>query len=235
MNDHPDPEELASYHAGALAPAEEKRIQDHLLLCQDCSETLFDIARFADPQDDGAGLPAGLADAVWEGVASQIRPTVVPFPQRAASSGWAPRRPRALTALAAALLAATIGLSVWVASLRRTVDELSRPQVNAPVIDLYSGAVRGEGAAAVRAIPRDARVFTLILTPASAHREKEYRVEVVRADGSRAWSEAGLTPNTYGSLSLTLTRRTLGAGDFRIRLYGGESLIAEYALRVEGP
>jgi hypothetical protein len=231
MNDHPDTEELASYHAGALAPAEEKRIQDHLLLCQECSATLLDIARFADPEDDGAGLPEGLADAVWEGVASQIRPTVLPFPQRAAAQHW----PRGLTALAAALLVTTIGLSVWVASLRRTVDELSRPQVNAPVIDLYSGTVRSDGAAAVRVIPRDARVFTLILNPVSARREKEYRVEVVRADGGRAWSAAGLTPNAYGSLSVTLTRRALGAGDFRIRLYGEESLIAEYALRVEGP
>jgi len=151
---------------------------------------------------------------------------------RVATNAW---RKRLRQALAAALLAATIGLSVWVASLRRTVDELSRPQVNAPVIDLYSGTVRSEGAAMVRVIPREARVFTLILNPVSARKEKEYRIEVVRADGSRAWSAAGLKPNAYGSLSLTLTRRALGAGDFRIRLYGEESLIAEYALRVEGP
>jgi hypothetical protein len=164
-------------------------------------------------------------------VASQIRPTEIPFPQRTAAPRWT----RALTALAAALLVATIGLSVWVASLRRTVDELSRPQVNAPVIDLYSGTVRSEGVTAVRVIPRGARVFTLILNPVAARRVKEYRIEVVRADGSRAWSAAGLAPNAYGSLSLTLTRRALGAGDFRIRLYGEESLIAEYALRVEGP
>src|SRR4051794_28210040 len=73
---HPDPDELAAYHAGALAPADEMRVQDHLVDCPECAPALLDIARFAAPEDfdsNDAAVPDGLEEAVWAGVRDRIR------------------------------------------------------------------------------------------------------------------------------------------------------------------
>jgi hypothetical protein len=240
LGPHPDADELAAYHTGTLAPADEKRVQDHLVVCQPCAAALLDIARFIDAEEEGEEVPADLADSVWEGVAAQIRRDD-PRPSAAVLSFPTPKpelpsRSRALQALAAALLVACLGLSVWVASLRRTVSDLSRPQANAPVIDLYSGIARGEGTPRpVEPVPQDARLYTVILHPASPQRGKEYRVEIVRADGAVVWSETGLLLNAYGSLGLIVPRSALGSGDFRIRLFAKEASVEEYELRVAGP
>jgi len=250
---HPDPDELAAYHAGALSAADEKRIQDHLVVCASCATALLDLASFADPaeDDEGGEIPAGLAEAVWEGVASRIRAeegrlpnrpaAVIPFPRRSAASA-VPRR-HGLLAVAAALLLATVGLAVWAVSLQRTVgqlhrtvSELSRPQGNARVIDLDSGTLRSEGGSRpMRSVPAGTP-FSIVLHPPSPARDKEYRVEIVRADGTRVASEPGLKPDALGLLVLAVPRNALGAGTVRFRLYEGEkeTPIEEYALRVEG-
>lgn len=235
---HLEADEIAAYHAGELPPGDEARVQDHLAACRECAELLLDLDALGDPRFGAEeDLPEGAEEKVWEGIRTEIG-TVRPFPAGRPRLSAPPRR---LQALAASLLVAVAGLSLWVASLRRTVDELSRPQLDAPVLDLYSTRSRGEAdAPPVLTVPADARWFTVILNPSSQHRYDEYRVEIARADGETVWSGGGLHPNVHGSLSLTLSRRLLGAGDFRIRLTGrgpseggqGE-LVEEYALRVE--
>jgi len=234
---HPDPEELAAYHAGELPPAEEERLRDHLVACRECAGLLLDLDGLADP-GFGAGTGSDDQEVVWQRLREEIqgKAPVVPLrrPARAA--------PRWKPALAAALLAATLGLSLWVASLRRTVEDLSRPQLNAPVLDLYSGTARGAGSPPpVFTVPREARFFTVILNPAGQRRYEGYRVEILRPDGGRVWSGEGLERNAFGSFSLTLPRGAIGPGEYRIRLLGrtgrdvesSEETIEEYALRVE--
>ena len=136
--EHPDAETLAAYHTRDLPEEDERRVQDHLLICRECAALLLDLEGLGDP-DFGreVEIPAGTEEATWERRPRQeIRDnprqaTVVPFPprRRTAPPPW-------MSALAAALLVAVIGLSAWVASLRRTIDELSRPEVNASVLDL---------------------------------------------------------------------------------------------------
>lgn len=228
---HPDPDVLAAYHAGELPADEEARVQDHLVACRECAELLLDLDALHDP---GFGADEEVSvDAVWQGVREEIRKApapVVPFRR--------PSPPRGLQALAAVLAAAVAGLSLWVVSLRGQLDGLSRPELNAPVLDLASGTARSEGSPPpVATVPSGARLFTVILSPAGQRISPEYRVEIVDAAGQVVWGDRGLTPNAYGSFSLTLPRRTLGAGDFRVRLFGrsgnGEERIEEYALRVE--
>jgi hypothetical protein len=266
LGPHPEADELAAYHAGALEPADENRVRDHLVLCAQCGQALLDLAAFADPAaDDGEGLPSGLGETVWSGVlagihAAEDRPPapVVPMPQRPlrpreSTIGSAPRvrrgageesphrssrRLRIFQALAAALLCATVGLSLWVASLRRTVDELSRPQLNAPVIDLYTGTMRSEGAPSpVATVPAGTRLFIVTLNPAGRQSATGFRVEIDRVGGGAVWSGTGHL-NADGLLSLALTRAVVGPGEYRIRLFetGSRSTtpIEEYALRVAG-
>lgn len=247
---HLAPEELAAYRDGALAPADAARVQDHLVTCRECLATLLELQRFAEDLDGDDAPSAAEVEAVWRGVEARAarQPTplapVTPLVPRDRSA-VVPRAPRlrALRALAASLLVATAGLSFWVVRLRDAVDELSRPQLNAPVEDLLPSGPRGEGdAGAMVELGPDTRSFTLVLNPAASGDFAAYRLEIERAGGGAVWSGGGLVPNSYGSFSVTLSRRLVGPGEYRVRLVGitadaegagGERrTIGEYPLRV---
>ena len=259
--EHPDAETLAAYHARELPEADERRVQDHLLLCRECAALLLDLEGLGDP-DFGRDveIPAGTGEALWERLRQEIRKEPAsppaagryPLPGKAHNDYWqdekvfvhSPPRRRAapppwMSALAAALLVAVLGLSAWVASLRRTVDELSRPEVNAPVMDLVPLGIgqRDEAAAPDAEVPSGARMFTLILSPARRGDFRDYEAEIAPAGGPVVWRARGLRPNDYGSFSLTVPRRALESGEHRIRLFGigsgGErEPLGEYALRI---
>lgn len=239
---HLEPEEIAAYHDGRLSAEDEQRVQDHLVACRECSELLLDLEGLADPGfGAGEALPDGAGERVWESVRKEIQPAnVVPFRREERSRTETPRSLRSLRLLAAMLLLSTMALSGWVASLRDRVQELSSPQANTPILDLYpASSVRSEGSSpAVPPVPADARVFTVILRPPGRPAFDAFGIEVLREDGSEVWRDDGLKP-TYGSFSLTLTRDRLGSGDFRLRLVGigpegDRQTIGEYALRIEG-
>ncbi len=238
--EHPDAETLAAYHARELPAAAELRLQDHLLLCRECAGLLLDLERLDDPGfASEIEIPEGTGEALWDGLRQEIRKepapaaaAVIPFPGR---RSLAP--PPWMSALAAALLVAVIGLSVWVVSLRRTVGELSRPEINAPVLDLVPSGVgeREGGRAPAAVVPSGARSFTLILSPGRRGDFQDYEAEIARG-GKVVWRGRGLRPNDYGSFSLTLSRQALGAGEHRLRLFGIQSdrreALGEYALRI---
>lgn len=235
MSDHPNPEHLAAYHAGELPLEEAERLQDHLAACRECAGLLLDLDRLADPGFGAEAIPEGVKEDLWRRVAADIRkeePAPVAVPIRRPVPRWP-------QALAAALLAAVIGLSLWVVSLRQAVHDLSRPQLNAPVLDLYAGSVRSETKAPIPSVPPDVEVFTVVLNPAGQRRHDQYRVEITREGGETVWSGEGLEPNSFGSFSLTLSRQLLEPGEYRFRLFGrsggAEQRIEDYALRVEGP
>jgi hypothetical protein len=232
---HLEPEEIADYHDGQLSPEDERRVQDHLVACRECSELLLDLEGLADP-DFGAGetLPDGAGEQVWESIRKETRKeiqpsNVVPFRREARRS----ETPRWLRSLAAMLLLSTMALSGWVMSLRSQVKDLSSPQANTPVVDLYPvSSVRGETGPALPEIPQDTEWVTVILRSPGLPEMADYGVEVLRADGSVAWKKDGLKP-AYNSFSLSLPRDWIG--DVRIRLVGidpkGERrTIGEYAL-----
>jgi len=222
---HPEPQALLAYKQGALQPAEEERMQDHLVACPQCPELLIGLDRLANP---AAGAPASAVEqaAAWRLVWTRLR-----------AAGAA--RERTWTyALAACLAAVLVGSGLWVGSLRRTLDEVSRPQLNAPVLDLRPMA-RGEEAGAVAEVPAGARLFTLVLNPAAPPGAGVYRAEIFDAAGRRVWSGAGLRPNSFDSFSLTLSRQTMGPGVYRLRLERTSGprpeAIGDYALRVRAP
>jgi len=247
--EHPDAETLAAYHARELPEEEERRVQDHLLVCRECAELLLDLEGLGDPDfGQDVEIPAGTDEALWERLRQEIRddprPTLRAEAAPATVVPFAPRRRNApppwMSALAAALLVAVIGLSVWVASLRQTVRDLSLPEVNAPVLEpVLSGIGQREGgpAPAAEEVSSGVRLFALILSPVRRGDFQDYDVEISRAGGGVVRRETGLRPNAYGSFSLIETRSSLGPGDYQIRLFGIGSggqreNLGEYALRV---
>jgi hypothetical protein len=242
---HPEPETLAAYHGGELPEDEAQRLQEHLLACPECAALLLDLDGLADPGFGAGSLSAADQEALWGRIAAEIQKEapalapVVPLRRPSRSSRSTPQ-PRWLQALAAALLAATVGLSAWVASLRHTVEALNRPEPNAPVIDLYSGTSRSAGSPRPGAIvPGNFRFFTVILHPPHARSTSRYRVEIVRAEGGSVWSRGGIMPDPLGPLPLTLTRSLIGPGEYWIRLFeetgNPKEPLVDYGLRIEGP
>jgi len=245
---HPEPATLAAYHAGELTGEEEARLQDHLVSCRECAALLLDLDGLADPGFGAGSLSPADQEALWGRIQGEVRkeaPPPAPAPlapviplRRPPASPRSAGSPRWLQALAASLLIATLGLSGWVVSLRH---ELSRPQANAKVVELFSGAARSEERSYV--VPADApRRFTLVLHLSGADRAARYRMEIVRADGARVADVPGLLLDAkLGTLSLELSRDEIGPGDYRLRLFGGagrgapEEPVAEYPLRVEPP
>jgi len=238
---HPEPETLAAYHAGELPEGEAQRLQDHLLTCRECAALLVDLDGLADPAFGAGSLSAADQEDLWGRIQGSLEQEeslapVIPLRRPSRSS----QQPRWLQALAASLLVATVGLSAWVVSLRRTVETLGTPEPNAPVIDLYSGASRSAGSPQPGAtIPRDFRFFTVILHPPHSRSTKRYRVEILREGGGSVWSRDGVAPDPLGPLPLTLTRSLIGPGEYRIRLFdesgNPREPVMDYALRVQGP
>jgi len=44
--EHPSPEALRAYQKGELPEKEQEKMRDHLVFCEDCSETVLDLATF---------------------------------------------------------------------------------------------------------------------------------------------------------------------------------------------
>jgi anti-sigma factor RsiW len=241
---HPEPETLAAYHAGELTAEEERRLQDHLLACRECSALLLDLDGLADPGFGAGSLSATDQAALWDRIQGEIgqeKPERPPAPviplRRPAIPGASPRW---LQALAASLLVATVGLSTWVVSLRH---ELSRPQANAKVIQLSTGTVRGGTSSRLNVVPADApRRFVLLLHLTGLGRAARYRAEIVRAEGGKVSDVQGLAlDEELDAVSLELSRDEIGPGDYRVRLFPSpgkgtpEDPVAEYPLHVEPP
>ncbi len=232
---HPDPEELADYHRGALVEDTAERVRRHLVVCAECRDLLLEVERFEPSRPDAD------AEAAWEALAGRLTEEspapaaeVVPFVRPAAAkpaSTWLP------WAVAASFLITTVGLGGWALQLRQTVFDLGGPQLNAPIIDLYPGSARRsvaeEGGVE---LPSGTRLVTLVLNLPGPAEHDRYRAEIVDGE-SIVWSGEGLEANRYGSLTLILPRRLLSSQETSVRLYGddldGDELVDVYSLALE--
>ena len=246
---HPTPDELVAYGAGELAAAKATRVEGHLVLCPHCLEMLLDLGRMPDP-DFGSEHRTTTAEkaAAWQALQPRLAAEAPPEAPRHRPGLRLPSprgglalflaSPRPAWALAASLLVAVVGLSLRTWHLERGIADLSHPQVNAPVVDLFPASpLRGEqGEGAVVELAPASRFFALILSPKGTPDYVGYRVEIVDSGGRVVWSGEGLEKDRHGSFTMILARRFLGPGEYRLRLYGLEGktgqLIEEFRLRI---
>jgi hypothetical protein len=226
--EHPTPEVLAAYDAGTLAPEQEQAIQEHFLRCRECPEMLLDLKTFEEPgAAESRRFPDGWLATAWQLLLARLAGER-PFWRRSLAD------PRTAHALCVLLLAATIGLSLWIAGLRAEIRRLGEPQINVPMEVLT--ATRGAASRAI-VVKEGAERFVLLLDTAPAppgKRYDSYRLEIGTAAGEPVWSGDGLVANDDGALTIELSRRLLPDGDYRMRLSGVEQrqlrMIAEHAV-----
>jgi hypothetical protein len=219
---HPAPELLFEYQERLLTPVQAEEVQDHLALCPDCARMVLELAGTVPPAVPGA--PSRLSERemaeVWPGLRKRLPFPAAPSPAWA----WAWRRPleRVALPLAAAFLAATVGLSVWSASLLRDQQRLTRPQANVAIVNLapQGQEVLREGKRP-SAVPRDAEEVLLVLNLADLRRFPTYRAEILTAaDGRLLWAGDDLERSSRGNFTLRLPLSFLPPGRYRIRLFG---------------
>jgi hypothetical protein len=124
--------------------------------------------------------------------------------------------------------------------LKRELYELSRPQLDPPQIDVdphgETRAASGSGKETTFDIPASATSFTINLPGAGSKPYPKYSIELVEARTNRVmWSgQRGQDKET--TFTLTLAKRSLPAGRYRIRVTGlngvKRELIYNYDIRV---
>ncbi|MFL6236754.1 MAG: hypothetical protein ACJ76N_26730 [Thermoanaerobaculia bacterium] len=201
-------------------------------------ETLAEALRRVRRVEDGTLEPAGLAEEA--DAESEYKDWIREVPERARALALA-ARPAASrmglwewNRLAAAVLAlAVIGLTVWVAALRREVEQLSVPVFDAPSRDIILGEkVRGRS---VLEVPTKASHLELSFVVEGEIPPQEGRFEILDAKGSSVWSSNLMRLIPDREFRLILPRNLLPDGEYHIRIVpreGGHSL-ADSTLAIE--
>ena len=232
---HPPTAHLAAYHRGELAEREAGVVADHLSVCPRCTQELLELAEFLDDEGEEADAVAG--ERIWRAIEEEVSPApTVPLASRASDLApvvpLSPRRAAGRPVFAslrfayglAAVLAAALGLSLWVGRGPVSPGNGVVPRLNEPSYDLTpQGTQRGE-------IPEQVLRFSgpngsahLILNPATAEEAERYGVRFRAADGRVAWQGKGIEPQALGTFRIGLPRAALPAGHYTIELYGEKS------------
>ena len=144
---------LIDYREGTLPAAECEKVQEHLSLCPRCTGLLRELRAFEAAAAHGETGPESLRQEAWDSLARRLpakTPAIRPVGS-AAPSEPGRRFPRfVLGALAAALLLAVAGLSLWAAttvlqeSQRTARLERRLEERNAALADLRSSLAETE-------------------------------------------------------------------------------------------
>ena len=232
-----DSDTMMRLSEGELDPATTRSAADHLAGCSDCAAeySLLDpLRRWA----DGATAPFETNERVRE-----LRP--------ASRAAW-PSALAAAAILAVVGLSATSFLQ-WrragdladqlsgslrqeaalrserdaarhhASELSRSVDELSRPQINVPIIDLDAvGPLRGGATPAAKAIevPPGATRFDIVLYVSDSTNYERYDIEIRGADEVVIWRAEGLRRSGFDTFTIGLPARMFPAGKYHLMLIG---------------
>lgn len=111
-------------------------------------------------------------------------------------------------------------------TLQKEMDEIAKPQLDAPVIELDSSKLPpptepGKEAATVIEIPPTAAMFTVILNKPADKIYPNYLIELLDTKKTKPlWSGAKKAAPEPMKISLSLVRRNYPSGKYRIRLSG---------------
>jgi len=210
---HPSPDDLLAYHEGTLPDERRDRVQEHLVVCEECSQVILDFAAFPriEPRDESARMsPQELED--------QLRELEVALGRR--RPVW--QRHQVLLPLAAAFFTAAVGLGAWSLSLRQTVATLRGPSADVYVAtELRPDEMQTRGGIETIEVPAWSRqvVFLLNILPAEEAYDS-YGVDVFAPGRGRTLTGFPVQPPDDGGFTVMVPRAALEPGEVRIELFG---------------
>ena len=107
--------------------------------------------------------------------------------------------------------------------LGRSVDELSRPQVNVPIIDLDTvGPLRGGAPSKAKLVevPAGATRFDLVLYVSDPTNYERYDIEIRDGHDTLIWRGEELRRSSFDTFTVGLPARMFPAGHYRLHLDG---------------
>jgi uncharacterized protein (UPF0216 family) len=123
-----------------------------------------------------------------------------------------------------------------IARLRRTIEQLTSPQLDIPIVALDMTRGGSIEAAVPIEVPRAANLLTLILNFNDRQQYSRYEVEIIDQHGSQIWQGQSGPKGQANKLNVTLPRRSLSGGRYLIKLFGLRNdkkvLIADYAITI---
>lgn len=123
------------------------------------------------------------------------------------------------------------------AELQAKVKELTAPQINVLMFDLYpSNLTRRADQSEINeiAIPRGARSITLILNSSGRNAARAANLEIADAQGAVVWRAAGLARHPTNDFTISLPAAFLPPGNYTINLYRNDRRvkIESYPIRI---
>lgn len=228
---HPGPDLLLGYSRGEITGDGRESIQEHLALCEVCASAVLDFRAFPEiTAPRGEELTDHEIDAEWLKLLGRRKDP--------RGEETAPRLPRALDkpripswrpayALAACLLLATVGLTVWNIQLRGRVVDLSQPRVNVFVAEMSPPDTRAARTAVE--IASDAKYVRFQLDVLDMDRYPGYRVAITDANGRETLSNSEIRRDSEGFFSLEVATSQLPPGGGAVSVFGvtqtGETLL----------
>ena len=212
---HPSPEEWVDYYLGVLSSTEVETLQDHLVLCRECSQLMLDLATLSRPSAVEARPPSTDRDREWDRLEERLEREAISTRGRHFSE-------RSLQfALAASVLAA-LGLAGWNLEIRKDISLERRPRADLALADLTP-----EGLGAARAVETPMRVrlrldqgkVLLLLNLGDLREFPSYRVELLSGT-TIAWAQSRVRRSEDGTFLLEMPARMLESKIYRVRLYG---------------
>lgn len=126
-----------------------------------------------------------------------------------------------------------------IARLQAQIKELTTPQVNVPVLEVYPQemAERSQRPAVNQvSIPSAAKVVTLILNSQSATIAPSYSLDILDAQNRAVWSSQGLQRHATGDYTISVPAALLPPGNYLVNIYGRtgsqRTKIESYRLRI---
>lgn len=237
---HPEPSELAAYHAGELTEDQEEKIQDHLTFCEECARLLLGFSEYSrfQPAKDTDAAADDQSAAAWQRFQARLREEegpvtareevpsapVVPL-QRRRTSLW--QRPGVAWAVAAGLAVCVVGLAIQDFPPPQPPVERSEPRFsgnNGNVISLElngeEGVHRGGAAEPAPAIDPSAPILEYEIRLPGADPEARYEVELLDTEDTPLWT--GTSTPSDGYLGIEFGRSYLPAGSYRFRIHKNE-------------
>ncbi|MBI1761105.1 MAG: hypothetical protein HYR56_06675 [Acidobacteria bacterium] len=133
-------------------------------------------------------------------------------------------------------------LQAELARLKQELAQGAQPQLDVPQFDLdpapaTRGAGGGNATSATLTVPAAATVFTLNLPGAGSQPFPQYLIELQNAQTSQVVWSTRRNRDGETTFTLTLAKRGLAAGRYRIRVYGVQgrqkTRVQEYAVQVK--
>ncbi len=119
---------------------------------------------------------------------------------------------------------------------RREKDELTKPQLNAPILTPLPGDTRSNTQPAIE-LSANATRFMLVI-PAATPEAKypDYGIEILNASGTSVVNEKGLVFNPDSGFTILLPSRLFPAGEYRVKVFGlrrgAKTSVAETVVRL---